>query len=46
MRERLAAFLADVLYRLYERIREDIRFCPHGYIGTTCEICTEDRRRG
>ncbi len=36
----LVAFLADVLAEAYRRcVRDDVRFCPHGYIGTTCEVC-------
>lgn len=43
MRARLVAFLADVfsavVLRVWEQIQRDIRYCDHGYIGVTCEVC-------
>jgi len=40
MKRWLVAVIVEALTVFYERaIRNDVRFCPHGYIGVTCELC-------
>lgn len=36
----IVQIIVEALTAFYERVvRRDVRFCPHGYIGTTCELC-------
>ena len=30
------------IHDFFEWLKSNIRLCPHGYIGTTCELCTQN----
>jgi hypothetical protein len=29
------------VHDFFEWLKSSIRLCPHGYIGTTCELCAQ-----
>jgi hypothetical protein len=44
LRKWLVHLCVEILEGLYEKIRGDISFCPHGYIAVTCEQCRNRNR--
>ena len=41
MRAWIAKLIVEIARGVWEVIREDVRFCDHGYIEVTCAQCSE-----
>ena len=43
MRRWIVSIIVEALTLFWERLHNDVRFCPHGFIGVTCELCARNR---